>query len=132
MIVRQMLARSQTVVRLTLPWPDSILNPNNRSHWRAKLEAKRSARESAYCLAYNLHTALDGQKKYQVELIFCPPDKRPRDLDNMLSSQKHALDGMCKALKINDRMIRPVLDWGPVVRGGRVEVRISEAVVQLS
>jgi hypothetical protein len=33
---------------------------------------------------------------------------------------------MCKALGINDRMIRPVPDWGQVVNGGKVEVSIVE------
>jgi hypothetical protein len=126
----KMITTAPTGVRLMLPWPDPILNPNNKQHWRAKLEAKQAARSEAFAIAYNLHTKLDPEKYYQVDLVFCPPNNRPRDLDNLLSSMKSQIDGACFALGINDRMIRPTLDWGPVVEGGKVEVTITERTLK--
>lgn len=118
-----------TGVKLMLPFPDSILNPNVTGHWATKQPAKKAAREAAYILAYNLQIKLDSQKKYRVTLIFCPPDRRYRDLDNMVSSMKSALDGMCRALGINDKNIKPEPDWGPGFVGGKVEVTITELVL---
>jgi len=118
--------------RVMLPWPASILSPNNRSHWGKKAEAKKTQREAAFILAYNLHMELDPECKYEVILTFCPPNQRVRDLDNMLASMKSALDGMCRAFRIDDRQIKPVPEWGPVVKGGKVEVVIMEKVLDKS
>lgn len=115
-----------TGLKLMLPWPDKVLNPNQRRHWTVKKDAKRAARGMAFAITNNLETKLDPEKWYQVDLIFCPPNSRIRDLDNLLASMKSALDGMCRALGIDDKMIRPVPDWGPVVDGGRVEISITE------
>lgn len=117
---------NSAAVRLTLPWPDPVLNPNNRKHWSVKKDAKRAARELSFAAAYNLGLKLDPEKHYQFELIFCPPDPRKRDLDNLLAAMKNQLDGMCKAFGIDDRMIRPVPDWGPVAEKGQVEITITE------
>jgi crossover junction endodeoxyribonuclease RusA len=63
-----------------------------------------------------------------VTLTFCPPDRFPRDMDNLVAALKSGLDGMCRALGIDDHQIVPVpdQDWGPVVKGGKVEVTIVE------
>lgn len=114
------------MIELTLPWPDKVLNPNQRRHWAVKKDAKKSAKMMAYALASNLDIKLDPEKHYQFEMIFCPPNSRIRDLDNLLASMKSALDGICRALGIDDKMIRPVPDWGPVTEGGIVEITITE------
>lgn len=113
-------------VRLMLPFPDPILMPNKKRHWGTKKRAADSANLAAFYIAYNLHMKLDTDKKYTVSMVFCQPDKRARDLDNLVAAMKSALDGMCRALGINDKNIRPIPDWGPVVEGGKVEVVIEE------
>jgi Holliday junction resolvase RusA-like endonuclease len=113
-------------IKIMLSWPDPILNPNVKLHWAVKKDAKQAARDEGYVMAKQTGMELDPAKRYIMEMVFCPPDHRPRDLDNLLASQKWAIDGMCKALGINDRMIRPVPDWGQVVNGGKVEVSIVE------
>ena len=116
-------------LRIMLPWPDPILNPNVKVHWAAKRDAKDASRDAAFYLARNTGITLDPQKHYTVNLVFCPPDNRSRDLDNALGAAKWILDGMCRALGINDKMIRPIPDWGPVVARGKVEVTITELVL---
>lgn len=121
-----MIATSPNGLKLMFPWPDPVLNPNQRKHWAVKKDAKRAARDEAFCITTNTGAKLHPGKNYMVELIFCPPNRSPRDLDNLLASMKASLDGMCRALGIDDKMIRPVPDWGPVVAGGKVEITITE------
>ena len=65
--------------------------------------------------------------KHHIKLVFYPPDKRRRDLDNLFSSMKHTLDGVASALGIDDSQFRPVmLDFGDVVKGGQVVMTIGE------
>jgi crossover junction endodeoxyribonuclease RusA len=109
---------------LLLPYPDHILSPNSpKRHWRHK----QSAKEMAYTVGY--YTALrDCERLYfsptdllQLGVTFNPPDKRHRDLDNVFSSIKSVLDGVCAGLKIDDAQIqRVVLEWGKPVRHGEV------------
>lgn len=113
-------------LHIMLPFPDPKLNPNLHVNWAVKNKPRKAARDAAYILTLEKGVKLDSEKRYEVALVFCPPDYRARDLDNLTTSMKSALDGMCRALGINDKMIRPLPDWGPVVAGGKVEVIITE------
>jgi len=112
-------------IYLMLPFPEAILNPNRKAHWGTKSKPNRMARDAAYILAKQKGVRLDVNQRYIVSLVFCPPDHRERDLDNLTAAMKSALDGMCRGLGINDKKIRPVPDWGPLVEGGKVEVTIK-------
>lgn len=59
-----------------------------------------------------------------VNLIFHPPDKHSRDLDNCLAAFKSGLDGIADALGINDKRFQILMRFGEPVRGGEVEVQI--------
>ena len=109
-----------------LPFPDPILNPNKHVHWAKKNHARKAAKEAGFYLALEKSVQLETGKRYEVKLVFCPPDQRSRDLDNLTASMKPALDGMCRGFGIDDKQIRPVPDWGPIVAGGKVEVTIIE------
>lgn len=115
-------------LKIVLPWPDMILNPNQHVHWSKKHKAQQTAREAGFYIAKEAGVELDPEKRYDVQLVFCPPDKRSRDLDNLTSACKHFLDGICAALRINDKMIKPVPDWGERVKRGQVRVTITEKV----
>lgn len=55
-----------------------------------------------------------------ISIIFHPPHSN-YDLDNCLAALKAALDGVAMALKMNDKMFRPIsIDFGDVVPGGEV------------
>ena len=61
---------------------------------------------------------------FELQLMFFPPDKRKRDLDNMLARMKSGLDGFFDALEIDDARVRAYswLGWGEVLLGGSVSV----------
>ena len=109
---------------LLLPWPDRALSPNARKGWRGKLSPKSAARGEAFLLAKSAGWRLE-HGDYELELIFYPPDRRHRDLDNLFASLKPAIDGVCQAAGVDDRCIRHVhLSWGEVVEHGVVEMRM--------
>ena len=124
----EMINEKPNGLHLMFPFPDAILNPNKIAHWTKKASAKKTSKTAGYYLAKEKAVILDSEKRYIVKLVFCPPDNRKRDLDNLLASMKSALDGMCSGLGIDDSMIKPDPDWGPVTEGGKVEITIMEKI----
>lgn len=117
----------QTGLMLALPFPDPVLNPNRREHWAVKRRAAAPLREACFYLAKQRGVELDPGRQYTVKLLFCPPNNRRRDRDNLLASYKAGLDGLCLALGIDDSNIHPIPEIGPVVKPtGKVEVVIYE------
>ena len=119
------------MITIELPWPDKRLSPNARVHWREKADAASIAGIQGSGLT---NKALDEQgtfhvmpDKIEARYTFFPPDKRHRDIDNALSSCKAMQDGVCFAIGIDDsRIKRTVLEWGEVVKGGKVVLRLEE------
>ena len=67
-------------------------------------KAKAQARQAAYLLSGSLNYTGGGLK-----ITFYTPDARKRDLDNLLAAMKPALDGMAKAIGVDDALFRPLL-----------------------
>ena len=126
------------MIEVTLPWPDKRLSPNARVHWRKKAEAASDALEDAYWATYQndeylkakylLGWCINGKPLgLEAKYTFYPPDRRRRDIDNLHSQEKNYQDGVCNALGIDDsRIKRTVLEWGDVVKGGKVVLRLEE------
>jgi crossover junction endodeoxyribonuclease RusA len=98
------------IIKLDYPHSDLMPNRKNGNHWAKTAKVKDSARDSAY---YATLEALQTQKLIHGGLIpltitFVQSDKRHRDLDNLLASAKSALDGMAKALKVDDSIFEPI------------------------
>lgn len=111
---------------VTLPWPDMRLSANGREHWRSEAHLKRGAKAEGFGLAYE---ALRGRMgpflesdKLAAVVTYYPPDRRKRDLfDNTPSACKPLIDGVFRALGVDDSQIRRVLSqWGEVTPGGKV------------
>jgi len=114
------------IIAVELDWPDKRLSPNSRVCWAAKLSPKEKARDDAFEKVRQLCASFNAEPPYQAVVTFRPPDKRHRDLDNLYSSCKPKQDGICRALGIDDSQIRRVvLEWGEVVKGGKVTVTIQ-------
>ena len=117
------------MIEITLPWPDKRLSPNARVHWREKAGAADEAHRAGYLVALateDLPYVLDGLS-YVVSYEFCPPDRRRRDQDNYLGMMKNYVDGVFHYLRSDDsRIKRTVLEWGEVVKGGKVVLRLEE------
>ena len=109
---------------IILPWPDKVLSPNYRAHWAVKSRAVKAARSLSFWTAHVGMTDLpDGP--VLVRVVFHPPDKRRRDLDNCLSMCKAYLDGCADAYGVNDNRFTLTLERGPVIKGGCVSVTIG-------
>jgi crossover junction endodeoxyribonuclease RusA len=117
------------MIVIELPFPSAVLNPNRARgrKWQARIRAEEAARDDAYFRTYDV-IATCARPHYVtcVELEFCAPDARKRDLDNLLSSMKPALDGIARALGINDADFHTItVRRGETCRGGKVIVRIK-------
>jgi crossover junction endodeoxyribonuclease RusA len=107
---------------LTIPWFPAELKPNSRVFRLKKALAAKKYRQACYLLAKG-HPPMSGHLK----IVFYPPDRRARDLDNCLAAIKSGLDGVADAWAINDRLFRPLtIDFGDAV-GGYIQIGQYEA-----
>jgi len=109
--------------KVELPWPPKELSPNARVHWAQKAEAAQTAKAQGCYLTMKNYARdyRDIETTFEAQYTFYPPDKRKRDMDNCLAMMKNYQDGVCAALGIDDtRIKRVVLEWGDVVRDGKV------------
>lgn len=112
--------------QIVLPWPDKALNPNARVHFRAKAAIAKVQREASYWLAHNAQIKVaDDDSAILLRIDFYPPDRRRRDLDNMLASSKSALDGIADGLCVNDQRFALWLSREAPVKGGKIVVVVT-------
>lgn len=118
-------------MRIELPWPDPSLSPNRKHgrHWGGVHTAKVKRRTDAHYLTLtamkqSMWIPLSGP--LAVSLTFHAPDKRRRDLDNLLAALKQDFDGISQALGIDDQHFNPLtLRRGETVKGGLVIVEVT-------
>ena len=90
-----------------------------------KAKVFKAAKSEAYTLAEK--AGLKGIQQRKLRLLFSPPDRRRRDLDNMHASMKAALDGIALAIGCDDSEFCPIIiDRAPPVKGGSVLVEFYE------
>lgn len=97
-------------MKLYLPWPPSALSPNARVHWAVLSRHKNKLRQAAKVetTLQKRGQTLDVDAELHMTLIFVRPNKRSYDRDNLVARAKAAIDGMCDALSIDDRIITKV------------------------
>lgn len=94
---------TSTPINLIMPWPIMReLSPNWRGHWSGKAKAKKKLRAAWACSALEQGARRLMVEALTVRLVFVPPDKRARDLDNLLASCKAGLDGLADVLGVDD------------------------------
>ena len=95
-----------TELRIELPWPDSRLSPNQRSDRMAQTKPRQAARNVGYVLAFEAKAKAKWQPPasgfVRIVYTFHPPNRIPRDLDNLHLSLKYCADGVAKALQVDD------------------------------
>ena len=112
---------------LRFPWPDSRLSPNSRKDRRYLTDVRTAAHQVGFAITCDAGLMLPMKGDLCWRLVFCPPDGRHRDDDNVYASFKSARDGIFAALETNDaRIRRTVIEWGEVEVGGAVYVEIME------
>lgn len=114
-----------TKVTVNLPWPHKDLSPNARGHWAKKAKAKKKARHDAAACALEAGVRHISGNSLLVKVVFCPPDNRHRDLDNMLASLKAGLDGIADVVGIDDRFWALSMYRSDAVKGGVARVEIQ-------
>lgn len=102
------------------PWPDRSLSPNARKHWSVVAKRRRVQNAEWHVLAEADNMPIGKH----LSITFHPPDKRPRDLDNMLASIKAGLDGLAAYMGIDDRLFEISITRGSPIKGGCVRVEI--------
>jgi Holliday junction resolvase RusA-like endonuclease len=106
-------------VRLVLPWPDARLLPNRKLHWAVKARATIDARSEARFVSEDWRNLKARELNVRIprplllsctaRVTFYPPDKRRRDLDNLLRACKPYWDGMVDAgLLVDDSCIKEI------------------------
>lgn len=100
------------MIEFTLGWPPSDLSPNRRLHWAKLAKAKKAYRHA--CWGITLDQWQVG--KYAVPhgpltltMRFVPPDRRSYDRDNLVARMKSGLDGLCDALRIDDKRFSTII-----------------------
>lgn len=83
--------------RLIIPWPHRDLSPNARKDRRDLASIKREYKWACWAL-----TKKSGFRATHLDITFCPPDARRRDLDNMLAAIKSGIDGIALAMGVDD------------------------------
>lgn len=108
---------------ITLPWPDPRLSPNAREDRRRIADVRKAQKDQAFWLAKKARMQFPHlSQQPHVRVTFHPPDKRRRDLDNMLASVKSALDGVALATGVDDSLWGLTIIKGPVTKGGAVVI----------
>ena len=118
-------------MRVELPWPEPKLAPNRRNgkHWTATHAAKGKRLADARLLtlaAMRQAGYIPPTGPLALTLTFCAPDRRRRDLDNLLAALKADFDGVAQALGVDDQLFEPItLRRGEAVNPGRVVLEIG-------
>ncbi len=119
-------------MQVELDWPPRACMPNSGAHVHARTRERRRQRRAAAGAALVASELPPGP--LAVQLVFTPPDRRRRDLDNLIAACKGALDGVFEANGRDDAdvqllagrwsgdvrrpgsvlvTVEPMVDWGP-------------------
>lgn len=99
---------------IKLAFPDPRLNPNKSkgTHWGTISGLRKSANWDGFVLARSAAQAVGWKptkEEIPVQITFEQPDRRRRDRDNLLGAMKYSLDGIAKALGVDDSQFEPVI-----------------------
>lgn len=115
-------------MQFTLPWPPKELSPNGRRHWSALASAKKRYRAACALTALSQGAMPMQAEKLVLRVVFVPPNRQRRDLDNCISSMKAGFDGLADVLKVDDSRWKLSFEMAGEV-GGLVRVTVAPAHV---
>ena len=115
------------MITLRLPWPPSLnhmYTPTRRGQILKK--TGREYVELAVTMARLQRAGMSVRGQSRVTITACPPDRRRRDLDNLL---KMPLDCCVKAGAIDDdsQIQSLAIQWGPVSKDAHLLVEVIPA-----
>ena len=100
-------------ISIKLPWPPSGLSPNARLFWRERVAIKGKYGQQCWVAATAQRApkiALSDGQTLSVAISFCPPDKRGRDMDNMIGAFKAGQDAVARVIDVDDK------HWAPTYK----------------
>jgi crossover junction endodeoxyribonuclease RusA len=113
------------MLKIKIPWPPKYLSPNSRVHWAKKAKSAKKYKADCFFLAKNAGLVEVNSKKIDVHIDFYAPDKRRRDIDNLIASIKNGLDGIADAIKVDDHCFVIAANLNEkIVKNGIIEVSI--------
>lgn len=117
---------------ITLPYPDSRLNPNksNGRHWGSTKAIKDDAKLIATRCAQIVYASITVESKpTPLKITFVKPTRARFDLDNAYASCKYYLDGIALGMGIDDQYFYPItLDKRYEKGQSYITVEISDGV----
>lgn len=117
-----------TALTVTLPWPHTALWPNRNlgAAWQVRQGPKVEAKEAGYYEGLQLGVKYAGTLPIPLTVTFCASTKRRYDLDGAYGACKAYLDGLAKALGVDDSVFEPVtLRRGELRKPGEVLITIG-------
>ena len=117
-----------TVYEIPTSYHRPPLSMNDRPHWARRAKIARDLRTEGYRIGL-AHRLPRGCDHARITLVYCPPDARQRDEQNLHASLKHFVDGLVGdyGLCPNDTHVhvQTACEIGPVSKPGRVLLRIE-------
>lgn len=114
------------MIVIELPWPSKHLSPNARCDRRAITEVRRAYKAACHLATIAARPPAMEPTRHAVLLVFHPPNRARRDLDNLLGRVKYGLDGVAAALRIDDSLFRPItIDVGEALPHGLVRMTVT-------
>jgi crossover junction endodeoxyribonuclease RusA len=108
---------------IVLPWPPKELNPNSRVHHQVLAKHKKQYKEVCWALVKESKVLPPDTPKIHLGILFVPPNRQRRDLDNCLAAMKAGIDGLASAWGIDDNRFMYTIDMAQQV-GGMVKIQI--------
>jgi len=113
-------------IKLTIPYPPSVNHSygSRINHQRYLLPKVRQFRQSVLALFLESKQRSLGDDCVMLSLSIFPPDRRVRDIDNILKQLCDALQysGMIN----NDKQIRKLyVEFSAVIKGGKVDLHLK-------
>ena len=110
-------------MKIVLPYPSPKLSPNARGHWSKSAKVKKNYRHECATEARRQGVGKLSGRVHAI-ITFHPPDKRRRDLDNMLASFKSGIDGIVDVIGVDDSDWTITISKSLPVIGGKVVVEL--------
>lgn len=117
---------------IELDWLNSKCGANAaiRRHYLAVRKDRKEKKEYAMLVASKLPKAV-GDTNIPMSIVFNTPTKRRLDLDNALSAIKGEIDGISKAIGVDDGLFHPItIDYGTPGKPGSVKVELRYEAIK--
>lgn len=108
---------------IVLPFPPASLSGHNSGSWRGKSATVKHYRDGAHWATLASRPQVPDAGDIPIRFTFYPPDNRG-DRCNYPNRLKPQIDGIAKALGVNDKRFLPDYVFAEISPPGRVEVEI--------